>query len=194
VAQKGQLLKITHEGDGQLARWRSVRCGRSIGRRKMGRGSRASSPSHPDIPRERAIPILYSRTEARKRTISFILIPGHYLSGLGYVVMQPQYRGSTGYGSDFLNATYQHFGDRAYSDVDSATDYAIAQGWPTPSGWRSSAGAPGLHDLMDSHPDEPLSAAIEGAGITDWLSFIPTSDVQQIDYDQRWQETDAGPF
>jgi len=25
-------------------------------------------------------------------------------------------------------------------------------------------------------------AAIEGAGITDWASFIWTSDVQQIDY------------
>jgi dipeptidyl aminopeptidase/acylaminoacyl peptidase len=48
------------------------------------------------------------------------------LAGLGYVVLQPEYRGSTGYGSDFLNAIYQHFGDRAYRDVDSATDFALA--------------------------------------------------------------------
>jgi dipeptidyl aminopeptidase/acylaminoacyl peptidase len=33
-------------------------------------------------------------------------------------------------------------------------------------------------------------AAIEGAGITDWLSFIPTSDIPQTDYDQRRQEKD----
>lgn len=31
-----------------------------------------------------------------------------YLAGLGYVVLQPEYRGSTGYGSTFLNAVYQH--------------------------------------------------------------------------------------
>ena len=36
------------------------------------------------------------------------------IAGLGFVVMQPQYRGSTGYGSDFLAAIYEHFGDRAY--------------------------------------------------------------------------------
>ena len=35
------------------------------------------------------------------------------IAGLGYVVLQPEYRGSTGYGADFLAAIYQHFGDRA---------------------------------------------------------------------------------
>jgi len=37
-------------------------------------------------------------------------------------------------------------------------------------------------------------AAIEGAGITDWLSFIPTSDIWQIDYDARLQEKDPTPM
>ena len=37
-------------------------------------------------------------------------------------------------------------------------------------------------------------AAIEGAGITDWLSFIPTSDIPQTDYDQRLQEKDPLPL
>jgi len=46
------------------------------------------------------------------------------------------------YGSEFLQAIYQHFGDRAYSDVDSATDFAVAQGWADPNrlaifGWRT---------------------------------------------------------
>ncbi|HET9088246.1 MAG TPA: prolyl oligopeptidase family serine peptidase, partial [Acidobacteriaceae bacterium] len=54
------------------------------------------------------------------------------VAGLGYVVLQPEYRGSTGYGSDFMEAIYQHFGGRAYRDVDSATDYAISQGWADP--------------------------------------------------------------
>ena len=55
------------------------------------------------------------------------------IAGLGYVVLQPEYRGSTGYGAAFLAAIYQHFGDRAYHDVDSATDYAIAEGWADPN-------------------------------------------------------------
>jgi dipeptidyl aminopeptidase/acylaminoacyl peptidase len=37
-------------------------------------------------------------------------------------------------------------------------------------------------------------AAVEGAGITDWLSFIPTSDIGQVDYDGRLQEKDPAPL
>ena len=117
------------------------------------------------------------------------------IAGLGYVVLQPEYRGSTGYGSDFLNAIYQHFGDRAYEDVDSATDYAIAQGWTDPHklaifGW--SAG--GFMTSWTVTQTNRYRAAIEGAGITDWLSFIPTSDIAQVDYDARWPERDPEPF
>jgi dienelactone hydrolase len=111
------------------------------------------------------------------------------IAGFGYVVVQPQYRGSTGYGDDHLSAIYQHFGDRAYHDVDSATDYAIAQGWADPNhlaifGW--SAG--GFMTSWTVTQTSRYKAAIEGAGITDWSPFIFTSDVAQTDYDARWPE------
>ena len=114
------------------------------------------------------------------------------IAGLGYVVLQPEYRGSTGYGADFLAAIYQHFGDRAYHDVDSATDYAITQGWADPNrlaifGW--SAG--GFVTSWTVTQTNRYKAAVEGAGITDWAPFLWTSDIQQIDYDQRW--TDEAP-
>jgi dipeptidyl aminopeptidase/acylaminoacyl peptidase len=115
-----------------------------------------------------------------------------FIAGFGYVVLQPEYRGSTGYGSDFLAAIYQHFGDRAYRDVDSATDYAISEGWADPNrlaifGW--SAG--GFMTSWTVTQTSRYRAAIEGAGITDWLSFIPTSDIWQTDYDARLQEKDS---
>ncbi len=111
------------------------------------------------------------------------------IAGLGYVVLQPEYRGSTGYGTRFLDAIYQHFGDRAFRDVDSATDFAIEQGWADPNrlaifGW--SAG--GFMTSWTVTQTNRYRAAIEGAGITDWGSFIWTSDVQQIDYDARWPD------
>lgn len=117
------------------------------------------------------------------------------IAGMGYVVLQPEYRGSTGYGSDFLSAIYQHFGDRAYRDVDSATDYAIAQGWADPAhltifGW-SAGGFMTSWTVTQTHR---YKAAIEGAGITDWGSFMWTSDVQQIDYDARWPDKDPEAF
>jgi dienelactone hydrolase len=117
------------------------------------------------------------------------------VSGLGYVVLQPEYRGSTGYGAEFMRAIYQHFGDRAYQDVDSATDYAIAQGWADPNrlaifGW--SAG--GFMTSWTVTQTSRYKAAIEGAGITDWNSFIWTSDVTQFDYDARWTDEEPEPF
>ena len=117
------------------------------------------------------------------------------IAGLGYVVLQPQYRGSTGYGADFLQAIYQHFGDRAFRDVDSATDFAVAQGWADPGrlaifGW--SAG--GFMTSWTVTQTNRYRAAIEGAGITDWASFMWTSDVQQWDYDARWPEKDLQAF
>jgi dipeptidyl aminopeptidase/acylaminoacyl peptidase len=118
-----------------------------------------------------------------------------FFSGMGYVVLQPEYRGSTGYGSQFLAAIYQHFGDRAYRDVDSATDYAVDQGWADPDrlamfGW-SAGGFLTSWTVTQTHR---YKAAIEGAGITDWLTFMWTSDVQQIDYDARWPDKDSRAF
>jgi dipeptidyl aminopeptidase/acylaminoacyl peptidase len=117
------------------------------------------------------------------------------IAGLGYIVLQPEYRGSTGYGADFLAAIYQHFGDRAYHDVDSATDYAIAQGWADPNklaifGW--SAG--GFMTSWTVTQTNRYKAAIEGAGITDWSPFLWTSDIQQTDYDARWTDEDPEAF
>jgi dipeptidyl aminopeptidase/acylaminoacyl peptidase len=118
-----------------------------------------------------------------------------FIAGLGYVVLQPEYRGSVGYGSEFMTAIYQHFGDRAYRDVDSATDFALAQGWADPNrlamfGW-SAGGFMTSWTVTQTHR---YKAAIEGAGITDWLSFIPTSDTWQTDYDARLQEKDPNPM
>ena len=113
----------------------------------------------------------------------------------GYVVLQPEYRGSTGVNSAFTAAIYQHFGDRAYADVDSGTDYAISAGYADPNrlamfGW-SAGGFMTSWTVTQTHR---YKAAIEGAGITDWLSFVPTSDLAQIDYDARSHIADVQAF
>jgi dipeptidyl aminopeptidase/acylaminoacyl peptidase len=117
------------------------------------------------------------------------------VAGLGYVVLQPEYRGSTGYGADFLAAIYQHFGDRAYEDVDSATEFAIQQGWADPDrlaifGW-SAGGFMTSWIVTQTHR---YKAAIEGAGITDWAPFLWTSDIAQVDYDARWTDENSDAF
>jgi dipeptidyl aminopeptidase/acylaminoacyl peptidase len=195
VKEDGKLQRVTHEGDDQLA---SVALG----------PVRVVNWKGPETPLEgiATFPADYLPGKRYK----FLVLPhggpesndvlrldslSRLVAGLGYVVLQPEYRGSTGYGSAFLNAIYQHFGDRAYSDVNSATDYAIAQGWADPQrlaifGW-SAGGFMTSWTVTQTHR---YRSAVEGAGITDWLSFIPTSDIAQIDYDALWPEHDPEPF
>lgn len=196
VPSGSQLKRITTEGDAQLAniqlgdvkaiQWKSAE----------GIALEGIATFPPDFQEGKRYPFLvfpHGGPEANDGLIidAFVRI----ISALGYVVIQPEYRGSTGYGTEFLNAIYQHFGDRAYRDVDSATDFALAQGWADPNrlaifGW-SAGGFMTSWTVTQTHR---YKAAVEGAGITDWLSFIWTSDIQQIDYDARWPESDPQAF
>ena len=55
-----------------------------------------------------------------------------YYASQGYVVIEPNPRGSTGRGQDFLNSIYQAWGVPDYLDVMAAVDYAIEQGIADP--------------------------------------------------------------
>ncbi len=196
VARGGELQKITHEGDDTLANV-------NLGQAKVVQWMAKDGTKLEGI-------VTFPADYSGGKKYPFVVIPhggpeandefrldlfSRIVSGMGYVVLQPEYRGSTGYGSDFLAAIYQHFGDRAYRDVDSATDFAIAQGWADPQrlamfGW-SAGGFMTSWTVTQTHR---YRAAIEGAGITDWLSFIPTSDIAQVDYDARLQEKDSTPL
>jgi dipeptidyl aminopeptidase/acylaminoacyl peptidase len=193
IAHDKTLQKITHEGDEQLAKVAlgDVRAVHWTSKEGIALEGIATFPS--DYQAGKAYPFLVLPHGGPEANDSLRLdVFSRIIAGMGYVVLQPEYRGSTGYGTDFLNAIYQHFGDRAYRDVDSATDYAISQGWADPNrlaifGW-SAGGFMTSWTVTQTHR---YKAAIEGAGITDWLTFMWTSDVQQIDYDARW--TDKGP-
>jgi dipeptidyl aminopeptidase/acylaminoacyl peptidase len=62
------------------------------------------------------------------------------LAGAGYLVIQPNPRGSTGYGQEFCLAIWRDWGGPDYEDVIAAVDDAIARGWADPdrlavTGW-----------------------------------------------------------
>jgi dipeptidyl aminopeptidase/acylaminoacyl peptidase len=196
IAQGSALHRITTEGDEQLAKVAlgEVRAVHWTSKEGIAVEGIATFPS--DYQAGKAYPFLvlpHGGPEAND-TLRLDMF-SRTIAGMGYIVLQPEYRGSTGYGTEFLNTIYQHFGDRAYRDVDSATDYAIAQGWADPNrlaifGW-SAGGFMTSWTVTQTHR---YKAAIEGAGITDWLSFMWTSDVQQIDYDARWPDKDPEAF
>ncbi|MGB7283923.1 MAG: S9 family peptidase [Candidatus Acidiferrum sp.] len=196
VASGSDLRKITHEGDDTLENVALGEVKAVHWTSKEGIHLEGIATFPPGFTAGKKYPFLvlpHGGPEAND-VLSFDSFT-RFIAGKGYVVLQPEYRGSTGYGADFLSAIYQHFGDRAYHDVDSATDFAIEQGWADPNrlaifGW-SAGGFMTSWTVTQTHR---YKAAIEGAGITDWLSFVPTSDTWQIDYDARLQEKDPEPM
>jgi dipeptidyl aminopeptidase/acylaminoacyl peptidase len=55
-----------------------------------------------------------------------------FLANRGYAVLQPNFRGSTGYGKKFLNAGNNQWGDRMQDDVTWGAKYLIAEGIADP--------------------------------------------------------------
>jgi dipeptidyl aminopeptidase/acylaminoacyl peptidase len=196
IAHGNTLQRITSEGEEQLAKVAlgETRAVRWKSKEGIALEGIVTFPS--DYQAGKAYPFLVMPHGGPESNDSLRLDTfARIIAGMGYIVLQPEYRGSTGYGTDFMNAIYQHFGDRAFRDVDSATDYAIAQGWADPSrlamfGW-SAGGFMTSWTVTQTHR---YKAAIEGAGITDWLTFMWTSDVQQFDYDARWPDKDPNAF
>jgi dipeptidyl aminopeptidase/acylaminoacyl peptidase len=191
-----ELKRITTEGDDQIARidLGAVRVVKWTSAEGIALEGIATFPAGYQAGRRYPFLVLPHGGPESNDTLRFDTF-SRIIAGLGYVVLQPEYRGSTGYGSEFLQAIYQHFGDRAYRDVNSATDFAIAQGWADPDrlamfGW--SAG--GFMTSWTVTQTGRYRAAIEGAGITDWGSFMWTSDVQQWDFDARWPDRDPQAF
>jgi dipeptidyl aminopeptidase/acylaminoacyl peptidase len=56
-----------------------------------------------------------------------------WLANRGYLCIQVNYRGSTGYGKEFLNAGDREWGARMQDDLSDAVGHAISQGWTDPA-------------------------------------------------------------
>ena len=101
-----------------------------------------------------------------------------WLAANGYAVIFTNPRGSTGYGEKFLWATWGGWGKLDYEDVMAGVDYAIAS-YPVD---RRRLGVTGysyggfLTDWIITQTDR-FSAAVTGAGISNWVSDYGTADI-----------------
>ena len=97
---------------------------------------------------------------------------------LGFIVFQPNPRGSSGYGTAFALANFGDFGGGDYRDIMSGVDNLIQQGIADPNhlavgGW-SFGGYMTAWIISQTHR---FKAAVEGDGNTDFVSFSGTSDI-----------------
>ena len=101
-------------------------------------------------------------------------------AGAGYVVLQPNYRGSTNYGVKLKTDIVGNYMAPGYDDIISGVDYLIAQGIADPDrmgalGW--SAGGHWSNWIL-THTDR-FKAISTGAGTMNWISMYAQSDVQR---------------
>jgi dipeptidyl aminopeptidase/acylaminoacyl peptidase len=55
-----------------------------------------------------------------------------YFASRGYVVLQPQFRGSSGFGGDFMRAGFGEWGGKMQTDIDDGVDHLVAKGLVDP--------------------------------------------------------------
>ena len=64
-----------------------------------------------------------------------------FLANRGYCVLQMNFRGSTGYGRQFWEASFKQWGLAMQDDVTDGAQWLCSRASPTRSGWRSTAPA-----------------------------------------------------
>jgi dipeptidyl aminopeptidase/acylaminoacyl peptidase len=101
------------------------------------------------------------------------------LAGLGYVSLQPNYRGSTGYGDAFLRDMVGHYFKNAHLDVMTGVDELVKRGIADPDrmvkmGW---SGGGHMTNKIVTFTDR-FKAASSGAGAAQWVSMYAQSDIR----------------
>lgn len=94
----------------------------------------------------------------------------------GFIILLPNYRGSSGYGANFLGANYKHF-NQAYDDIMSGVDYLVNQKIADPNhlalwGWSYD----GYTTAWILGHTTRFKAAVMGDGLTNLISFANTTD------------------
>ena len=105
----------------------------------------------------------------------------HVLAGKGFFVFQPNYRGSTGYGDDWMREILGHFFEKDVDDVITGIKYLANEGLIDTNkiviqGW--SAGAH-LTNWIITHFNY-FKAASAYAGMCDWISLYNTSEIKYL--------------
>ncbi len=100
------------------------------------------------------------------------------LAANGFLVLQPNFRGSSNYGQEFLNANRNQWGIRDYDDIMTGVDALIELGWADPErmvayGWSYG----GYMTFWMSTQTDRFRLISPGAGLTNLYSMYSTTDI-----------------
>lgn len=101
-----------------------------------------------------------------------------YFASRGYIVIQPNFRGSTGYGKAFQDAEILDMGGGDMKDVLEAKTFLVATGYVDPEqvGITGGSGGGWLTMLaLGKHPGV-FAAGVQVYGVIDWMTFMKRTD------------------
>ena len=112
----------------------------------------------------------------------------------GYAVLQVNYRGSGGYGSDFQQRGYRQWGLAMQNDLTDATRWAIGQGYVNPQRICIYGASYGGYAALEGAVREPdlYKCAIGYAGVYDLRVQLDKSDTQQTDLGDAYLQRALG--
>ena len=116
------------------------------------------------------------------------------LAGAGYVVVQPNYRGSSGRGRDYSRSIWGAWGHKEVLDVLASVDHVVASGLADPdhlgiAGWSYG----GMLTNYTIASDTRFKAAISGAGISNMLAGYGTDQYTrqyELEFGTPWENMD----
>jgi dipeptidyl aminopeptidase/acylaminoacyl peptidase len=113
---------------------------------------------------------------------------GQLLAARGYLVLYPNYRGSSGRGTDFIRGNRRDLMGREWEDIESGLDHLIALGLADAQragiygmSWGGYAAAWGA--TWGSHR---FKAAVAASGIYNWISEAGSSDTRMHEQLSHW--------
>ncbi|MEP1749060.1 S9 family peptidase [Parasphingorhabdus sp.] len=118
------------------------------------------------------------------------------LANRGYVVLQPNFRGSTGYGRDYVEKGYDQWGTGMIDDIDDGTEWLIAQGITDKNKVCIMGASYGGYAALWSSIRQPekYKCAISLNGVTDVRAMLKYDRKQFAArrYARKWEEKVAG--
>jgi dipeptidyl aminopeptidase/acylaminoacyl peptidase len=99
----------------------------------------------------------------------------------GFIVLEPNYRGSAGYGEAFRKLNYRDLGTGDYADVISGVDHLIDEGLVDREqvgimGWSQG----GYISAFCAAYSDRFKAISVGAGISNWVTYYVNTDIHQF--------------
>ena len=97
-----------------------------------------------------------------------------FLANRGYVVLQVNYRGSSGYGKSFMLAGDKEWGKKMHQDILDAVSYAVDEGWTDPDRVGIYGASYGGYEALISaaFSSDVFQCAVDAFGPSSLLTFI----------------------